>query len=323
MKQTLPPANDWIEQEERRRAFWGTFWADRCASLGTGWPMVTDEKDILTNLPASEDAFQQGIPETTISLREALEAKFAGFSSFTGSILVCTLFGRNLIHLHRPDIDDNDDDLNGKFWQRHRHIDDILLTVSMTLPDHLRIPQGLPDPNVIFLNMCIHTSAICLHQAAIFKAEKKRSHVHVLMESKMRCMTAATEINAIMRSVSHYDHTLVGFGFCHSKSVQELNLEQLNPFVAFCLYVAARVFVQYLHAKPKDLQITSSLDFMLLAMRAMKSKNPLTESFLAQLEVDMLAAGVKDPSQRSNATSESMTKKMDVSHVELANHHGH
>lgn len=46
MKQTLPPPSDWVEREERRRAFWSCYWADRCASLGTGWPMVFDEKDV-------------------------------------------------------------------------------------------------------------------------------------------------------------------------------------------------------------------------------------------------------------------------------------
>lgn len=163
----------------------------------------------MTNLPASEHAYQNCHPEPTSTLQGALNAKFVGYSSFTGAILICTLFGRNLIHLHRPDDDDNDGDLNGKFWQRHRGIDDILLNVSMSMPDHLRVPQGLPDPNVIFLNMCIHTSAICLHQAAIFKAEKRHLPNSVLMESKLRCMAAATEITSIMRSVSHYDQSSV------------------------------------------------------------------------------------------------------------------
>lgn len=53
VKQCLPPPRDWTEREERRRTFWMAFCEDRYASIGTGWPMTIDEKDILTDLPAS------------------------------------------------------------------------------------------------------------------------------------------------------------------------------------------------------------------------------------------------------------------------------
>jgi hypothetical protein len=71
----------------------------------------------------------------------------------------------------------------------------------------------------------------------------------------------------------------------------------MNPFLAFCLYVAARVFVQYLKFRPKDEQMISSLQFLLAAMHALKRKNPLTESFLVQLDVDLEGLGL-DVGQR-------------------------
>lgn len=46
VKQCLSPARDWTEREERRRAFWASFCQDRYASVGTGWPMAIDEKDV-------------------------------------------------------------------------------------------------------------------------------------------------------------------------------------------------------------------------------------------------------------------------------------
>lgn len=46
VKQSLPPPRDWVEREERRRAFWLAFCQDRYASIGTGWPMTIDEKDV-------------------------------------------------------------------------------------------------------------------------------------------------------------------------------------------------------------------------------------------------------------------------------------
>ena len=66
----------------------------------------------------------------------------------------------------------------------------------------------------------------------------------------------------------------------------------MNPFMAFCLYVAARVFVQYLKKMPNDQEIRQSLEFLLTAMQALQRKNPLTESFLVQLKMDIEGSGL-------------------------------
>jgi len=170
----------------------------------------------LTNLPADEDAFQYSRPMPTLSLQEARESKQTGYSPWAGTIVMTSIFGRNLTHLHRPTLDDRENDLNGSFWQRHRAIDGILLGINLKIPDYLRLPAGLPNPNVIFFNMCIHTAAICLHQAAIFKADKNCMPQSISAESKTRCMSAASEIAGIMRLISHLDLGTVG-PLCASK----------------------------------------------------------------------------------------------------------
>ncbi|KAH9428971.1 hypothetical protein MCOR02_010388 [Pyricularia oryzae] len=285
VKQCLPPPRDWTEREERRRTFWMAFAQDRYASIGTGWPMTIDEKDILTNLPASDEAFDMSRPEQTMTLAEAMSPSGAAkLNSFGGIILMASLFGRNLTHLHRPDEEDNDHDLNGEFWKRHRAMDNILLNTSLCLPPHLKLPIGLQNPNVVYTNMCIHTSTICLHQAAIFKSEKNRLPPSVGAESKVRCITAANEIASIMRMVSHMD------------------LSAMNPFLSFCLYVSSRVFVQYLKSRPDDSQSSDSLRFLLAAMNALKRKNPLTESFLVQLDVDLEALTARIPKLKGQFT---------------------
>ncbi|KAK4959473.1 hypothetical protein LTR10_004278 [Elasticomyces elasticus] len=280
VKQCLPPPKDWTEREERRRTFWMSFCTDRYSSIGTGWPMSIEEKDILTSLPSEEAEFELSRPGKAISLEEALLPDGAPkLSAFGGVVLMACLFGRNLTHLHRPGPDDRDDDLNGEFWKRHRNMDSILLNTALALPDALRLPSGLNDANIIWMNMNIHTSTICLHQAAIFKADKNRMPSRISAESKVRCITAAAEIASTMRQISHLD------------------LSAMNPFISFCLYVAARVFVQYLKSRPKDTQVRASLQFLLSAMHAIKRKNPLTESFLVQLDVDLESAGLEDARQ--------------------------
>lgn len=278
VKQCLPSPRDWIEREERRRTFWMVFCEDRYASIGTGWPMTIDEQDILSHLPVDEESFELGIEKPSIRLTEAFEPEGASkLSSFGGVVVMSCLFGRNLTHLHRPTPgDEEDESLNGNFWRRHRTLDNILLNIALSLPDHLRLPAGLEDSNIVFMNMCVHTSTICLHQAAIFKADGAKMAASVSAESKIRCIAAAGEIASIMRMISHK------------------NMNLANPFTSFCLYVAARVFVQYLKSRPNDFQVKSSLHFLLNAMNVLKRRNPLTESFLVQLDVDLQGAGLEE-----------------------------
>jgi hypothetical protein len=256
-KQCIPPPKDWIEKEERRRLFWITFAGDRYASIGTGWPMVIDEADIQTNLPSSEEAYESGIPEPSISIQEALSPGGADTLTPTGLIgVIASFLGRNLLHLHRQSPDQDDADINGEFWKRHRQMDGTILSLLLGLPESLRLPLAAHDPKVVFSNMCIHTSVICLHQAAIFKVEKHRLSAKLAAESKMRCLTAAAEISSLMKMTSHLD------------------MAQTNPFMAFCLYVAARVFIQYLKSRMNDDTAKSSLHFLLSALQGMSCSFP-------------------------------------------------
>ena len=139
----------------------------------------------------------------------------AMLSSFAGVVLMACLFGRNLTHLHRPDPNDQDDDVQGEFWKRHRNMDNILLNTSLSLPPHLRLPAGVRDANIVFLNMNIHTSTICLHQAAIFKAERNNLPEAMIDKSRTRCILAAAEIANIMRLASHLDLTFVSYSYSY------------------------------------------------------------------------------------------------------------
>lgn len=66
----------------------------------------------------------------------------------------------------------------------------------------------------------------------------------------------------------------------------------MNPFIAFCLYVAARVFVQYLKKAPDHQENAGHLDFLLTALRALQRKIALTEMFSIQLTLDIEASGL-------------------------------
>ncbi|KAL0261217.1 hypothetical protein SLS55_004913 [Diplodia seriata] len=291
VKQCLAPPKDWTEREERRRTFWMCFNVDRYASIGTGWPMAIDEQDIMTNLPTTDEAFEKSRPESSISMEQALSVGGASrLTPFAGCCVMAAMFGRNLLHLHRPTSNEREADLNGEFWERHRRLDNMLLNLALALPEEMRLPAGISNPNVVFMTMKIHTSVICLHQAAIFKADKNRMPAHIAQESKIRCVTAASEIASVMRLIAHMDTST------------------MNPFISFCVYVAARVFVQYLKNRPGDGQMNNHLQFLLQAMQALKKRNPLTESFLAQLDLDLVGSGIMSPFVGSQSLNTSCTE---------------
>ena len=80
----------------------------------------------MTNLPASDEAYDKGRSELTSSLKDAMTPDGAqSLSAFAGIVLIACFFGKNLLHLHRSEEDDNPDDLNGEFWKRHRNLDNI------------------------------------------------------------------------------------------------------------------------------------------------------------------------------------------------------
>lgn len=130
----------------------------------------------------------------------------ARVSPYAGVVLMACLFGHNWLHLHRPGQNDHPEDfLDGEFWKRHRKMDNVLSNTFMFLPERLRLPAGLHDPNIVFLNMNIHASTICLHQAAILKAEKHGLDPRIGKQSQARCRVAAQEIVNIMRLISHFN----------------------------------------------------------------------------------------------------------------------
>ena len=65
--------------------------------------------------------------------------------------------------------------------------------------------------------------------------------------------------------------------------------------MSFCLYVAARIYIHTYKKQPGDMQTRSDLEFLLNAMQAQRKKNPLSESFLVQLMVDLDGCGIENP----------------------------
>lgn len=271
----LPPARDFAELEERRRTFWAAYFGDRWASLGTGWPMMIDETEIYTNLPASDMAFEEGTWQTSVPLLEALCDNGASrlLSSFSGFLLAVTLLGRTSLHIHRIHGSDNPGDLKrGEFWRRHREIDTTISATLANLPEYLKLPQALRDQNAVLFHMCLHSAAICLHQASVVTALEYRLEASHKTRSLERCITAADEITTIMKMISHFDAS------------------HINPWAIFCLYLAGHVYCNDMKfGHPPKPNALSNVDFLLLAMKVVGKNQLIIQPFTSQLESSVKA----------------------------------
>ncbi len=92
--------------------------------------------------------------------------------------------------------------------------------------------------------------------------------------------------------------------------------------MAFCLYVAARVFIHVLKKNPNEAEVRSSLEFLLVAMQQFRKVNPLSESFLIQLGLDSQGTGVdfllQNPSHStSHSTSQSWSSMSTMAKLEV------
>jgi hypothetical protein len=148
----------------------------------------------------------------TQSLQETLRSQNIEKLSELGLVvLMCALVSRILRHLTEvgdPNLDITSEQ-TAEFWFSHNSIDNLLLNFTMGLPDHLRLPLGLEQPNVIFAHTLLHAMTICHHQAATSKAREDHQRDHIATESEERCLASALAIARIVRLASYTDFASV------------------------------------------------------------------------------------------------------------------
>ncbi|PNP56999.1 hypothetical protein THARTR1_02841 [Trichoderma harzianum] len=199
---TLVPPTDWTELEERRRVFWVAFSIDAQGSIATGWPSLIHAEDIMTRLPASEEAFASGQEEQTPYLDEALRG--APYGGFSASLILNHILTAIMSHVHLIKPSDHPEDvMNGTFWNRHRRLDNQLSCLFMFMPDRFRLPDNLRDPLATYINLNFHASVICLHHVALETIEKNQLDDSLRKDSLCLLKNAAEEIVSIVKMTSH------------------------------------------------------------------------------------------------------------------------
>lgn len=107
-------------------------------------------------------------------------------------------------HVHHQKQDDNPENFEyGKYWVKHRELDNLISSAFMYLPENFRLPQHLKDPVAVSTNLNLHASTVCLHNRAYEMAVEHNLPEHVKMMSKTRLETTAQEIVNIVKLTSH------------------------------------------------------------------------------------------------------------------------
>lgn len=126
------------------------------------------------------------------------------YSSFAGAAVICHIFNLIMKHMHHARRDDNPQDFEyGKYWNRHRELDNLVSSAFMYLPESFRLPKHLKDPVAVHTNLNLHASTICLHNRAYEVAIEQNLPEHIKMVSKTRLETTAQEIVNIVKLTSH------------------------------------------------------------------------------------------------------------------------
>ncbi|KAG6059423.1 hypothetical protein E4U17_006328 [Claviceps sp. LM77 group G4] len=267
----LVPPTSWEELEERRRVFWGIFAADSHGSISTGWHALINPEDIMTRLPASEEAFASGTEELSPFLGQTFNG--APYSAFAATIVVCQIFRIILKHVHRCRPSDRPQDmLDGPFWHRHRALDNKLSSIFMFLPARFVLSRGMRDPGAIHMNLNLHAAVIMLHHAALEKVEQHDLPRSVRDLSLFRLRASAEEIVNIVKMTSH------------STSIFK------SALCALSLYCCITVYIYLAKQSPHDgfsALDRANLEITLQAMEAIGRKHAITNAFLQQAFLDI------------------------------------
>lgn len=160
----------------------------------------------MTNLPASEESFLGTEPQCTLRLSEIFAGKGeCSISPLAGVCVSVSLLRHSSSRIHQVHLHGNDSGLEESFWKQNQGYDGILTRIFRALPEHLHLPRIMNDANMVFANLCIHASAIFVYQEQISQGDKCRTLDWHLMGINHHCLSAASQIAAIARKISHVD----------------------------------------------------------------------------------------------------------------------
>jgi Fungal specific transcription factor domain len=235
----LPEPRSWIEDEERRRLFWGAYLLDRYATISTAFDFGLNEKDIDRRLPCDNALFSANAPVETSwfspeGRSDYAEAHTENLGSFA---FYCELLGiiSRIHQFLKSPVDIASAEEVAQWQKTYRRLDDELASWKFSLPERLvesNVFQSSPESMSKRINACwimlhctYHTAVMRLHTSAAYPTF--RSNYFKPSYNAIQRSTRAA------RSVEDLSRWVVGTS----------RLDSLGPPFAFTLWVAARVLL--------------------------------------------------------------------------------
>jgi hypothetical protein len=258
----LSSTSDFMEQESRRRLFWGIYMLDKFSSVATSFSFKLNETEIDRLLPIKESLWKHGDQMNGDSMKTRwlrtstrkdyqLNATWAvGYFGFAMEIL--QILGMIHDFLRKPV---NIHSLNDVVeWQmRYRQLDSEIDEWYQGLPEDIRRSDSLKDRgNNVMLTMLLsiyYTTIIRLHSSAGYAYLKSEFFTSSPLAAQ-KCLVAARAVVSIAREVN-----LLGLW------------QDLGPQYAFMLWVSSRLLLVDCVTSHKSLP--SELEVLLATLHQM------------------------------------------------------
>lgn len=184
------------------------------------------------------------------------------------------LFFECLDHTYRDQHETNPSVVEGsEFWRCHYDLNNDLTTTFIILPEGLRCPANINSHDAVFVNLQLHTAAICLQRIGAARVKKYNLDPTLLSGTQARLLPAAQEIFNIVASLGN------------------INAVFKNPFVAFASYMAAYAFLEEF-LSTQDRQSEEKMESLLNLMIVIGHQNPVTASLSIQMAHELKRTGV-------------------------------
>ncbi|KAF4633660.1 hypothetical protein G7Y89_g4456 [Cudoniella acicularis] len=272
----LPDADNFIEEESRRRLFWMVYLLDRYATIATAFEFALDEKEIDRTLPCRDDLWNKNQVVQTRWFRTSERTEYdidkpENLGAFSYYIEILGILSRIHKFLKKPvDISALSD---VEQWQgEYRELDNTLTSWKFNLPGDygnmakLFQPGGNKTINCgwVMLHATYHTTVIRLHSSAAYPTTRSPIFTPSYSASQ-RCHGAVENIAALGEFV-----------------VQNGMLPKLGPPFAFTLWVAARLLL--VHGSTIEHKLSPQIQFFVDTLREMGRYWLVAERYTAILQ---------------------------------------
>jgi Fungal specific transcription factor domain len=249
----LSEPETWIEDEERRRLFWGSYILDRYAAISAALDFGINENEIDRRLPCDSALFTAGEPLKTSWFNSKGRSDYAiyrteNLGSFAFYCELLGIIGRIHQFLKQP-VDIGSAAEVARWQNSYRSLDDELTSWRMSLPEHtserflFQSSPGLMKKKInscwIMLHVTYHTAIMRLHSSAAYPAYRS-TFFKPSYNAIQRCIRAAKRVEDLSRWAAGTSR-----------------LDVLGPPFAFSLWVAARVLL--VHASAVEPQMSPDI----------------------------------------------------------------